>query len=79
MLFITALICALSLIVHRYYFFSSISRLQEEKIAYKQKIAKMEAEMKALFNQKVQEKEKKLKESETEVILVDLYLLTFMC
>lgn len=46
---------------------SSISRLQEEKIAYRHKIAKMEAEMKALFNQKVQEKEKKLKESESEV------------
>lgn len=46
---------------------NSISRLQEEKVAYKQKITKMEAEMKALFNQKVQEKEKKLHESENDL------------
>lgn len=36
-------------------------------MAHEQKMAKMEAEMRAVFQQKVSEKEAKLKQSETEL------------
>ncbi|TEB35159.1 Septin [Coprinellus micaceus] len=42
-------------------------RLQEERILHEAKLAKMEAEMKMVFQQKVQEKESKLKQSEEEL------------
>ncbi|EPT04021.1 hypothetical protein FOMPIDRAFT_1022136 [Fomitopsis schrenkii] len=42
-------------------------RIQEERIMHEAKLAKMEAEMKMVFQQKVQEKEAKLKQSEEEL------------
>ncbi|KII93874.1 hypothetical protein PLICRDRAFT_407631 [Plicaturopsis crispa FD-325 SS-3] len=42
-------------------------RLHEERILHEGKLAKMEAEMKMVFQQKVQEKEAKLKQSEEEL------------
>ncbi|KAF9270172.1 septin AspB [Marasmius fiardii PR-910] len=42
-------------------------RLQEERTLHEAKLAKMEAEMKMVFQQKVQEKEAKLKQSEEEL------------
>jgi septin 7 len=39
----------------------------EERALHEQKLAKMEAEMKMVFQQKVQEKEAKLKQSEEEL------------
>jgi hypothetical protein len=47
--------------------FSPAARLQEERILHEAKLAKMEAEMKMVFQQKVQEKESKLKQSEEEL------------
>lgn len=44
-----------------------ISKLEEEKGAHEAKMAKMEAEMRAVFQQKVAEREAKLKQSEDEV------------
>ncbi|KAJ3155510.1 hypothetical protein HDU89_006473 [Geranomyces variabilis] len=44
-----------------------LSKFEEEKLAHEQKMAKMEAEMKAVFQQKVAEKENKLKQSEEEL------------
>ncbi|KAJ3189302.1 hypothetical protein HDU85_002930 [Gaertneriomyces sp. JEL0708] len=44
-----------------------LSKFDEEKLAHEQKMAKMEAEMKAVFQQKVAEKEAKLKQSEEEL------------
>lgn len=41
--------------------------MEEERIAHEQKLAKMEAEMRAIFEAKVREKEAKLKQSEEEV------------
>jgi septin 7 len=41
--------------------------MQEERIMHEAKLAKMEAEMKMVFQQKVQEKEAKLKQSEEEL------------
>ncbi|KIY50560.1 Septin [Fistulina hepatica ATCC 64428] len=43
------------------------ARLQEERTLHEAKLAKMEAEMKMVFQQKVQEKESKLKQSEEEL------------
>ncbi|KAI9331630.1 Septin-domain-containing protein [Obelidium mucronatum] len=43
------------------------AKFEEEKRAHELKMAKMEAEMKAVFQQKVAEKEKKLKQSEEEL------------
>ncbi|KAG7099160.1 hypothetical protein E1B28_001031 [Marasmius oreades] len=43
------------------------ARLQEERTMHEAKLAKMEAEMKMVFQQKVQEKEAKLKQSEEEL------------
>ncbi|KAJ3574084.1 hypothetical protein NP233_g2009 [Leucocoprinus birnbaumii] len=43
------------------------ARLQEERVMHEAKLAKMEAEMKMVFQQKVQEKEAKLKQSEEEL------------
>lgn len=43
---------------------------EEEKRQHEQKMKKMEKDMKALFNQKVQEKEGKLNENETKVLLL---------
>ncbi|KAH9487029.1 Cell division control protein 3 [Psilocybe cubensis] len=43
------------------------ARLQEERVLHEAKLAKMEAEMKMVFLQKVQEKEAKLKQSEEEL------------
>jgi len=42
-------------------------RMQEERVLHEAKLAKMEAEMKLVFQQKVQEKEAKLKQSEEEL------------
>jgi septin 7 len=42
-------------------------RMQEERVLHEAKLAKMEAEMKMVFLQKVQEKEAKLKQSEEEL------------
>ncbi|CAL1695256.1 unnamed protein product [Somion occarium] len=42
-------------------------RIQEERVMHEAKLAKMEAEMKMVFQQKVQEKEAKLKQSEEEL------------
>jgi Septin len=42
-------------------------RMQEERVLHEAKLAKMEAEMKMVFRQKVQEKEAKLKQSEEEL------------
>jgi septin 7 len=41
--------------------------MQEERVLHEAKLAKMEAEMKMVFQQKVQEKEAKLKQSEEEL------------
>ncbi len=46
---------------------SPAARLQEERVMHEAKLAKMEAEMKMVFQQKVQEKESKLKQSEEEL------------
>lgn len=46
---------------------SPAARLQEERILHEAKLAKMEAEMKMVFQQKVAEKESKLKQSEEEL------------
>jgi septin 7 len=46
---------------------SPAARLQEERVLHEAKLAKMEAEMKMVFQQKVQEKEAKLKQSEEEL------------
>ena len=43
------------------------AKMQEERILHEAKLAKMEAEMKMVFQQKVQEKESKLKQSEEEL------------
>ncbi|KAJ1569197.1 hypothetical protein HK405_008606, partial [Cladochytrium tenue] len=45
----------------------SAAKFEEEKHAHEAKMAKMEAEMKAVFQQKVSEKESKLKQSEDEL------------
>ena len=47
--------------------FSPAARLQEERVMHEAKLSKMEAEMKMVFQQKVQEKEAKLKQSEEEL------------
>ena len=52
---------------HRFVLFSPAARLQEERVLHEAKLAKMEAEMKMVFQQKVQEKEAKLKQSEEEL------------
>jgi hypothetical protein len=41
--------------------------MQEERVLHEAKLAKMESEMKMVFQQKVQEKEAKLKQSEEEL------------
>jgi len=41
--------------------------MQEDRVLHEAKLAKMEAEMKMVFQQKVQEKEAKLKQSEEEL------------
>ena len=46
---------------------SPAARLQEERVLHEAKLAKMEAEMKMVFQQKVQEKEAKLKQYEEEL------------
>ena len=46
---------------------SPAARMQEERIMHEAKLAKMEAEMKMVFQQKVAEKESKLKQSEEEL------------
>ncbi|OAX44196.1 Septin [Rhizopogon vinicolor AM-OR11-026] len=43
------------------------AKIQEERILHEAKLSKMEAEMKMVFQQKVQEKESKLKQSEEEL------------
>ena len=48
-------------------FGSPALRMQEERVLHEAKLAKMEAEMKMVFQQKVQEKEAKLKQSEEEL------------
>lgn len=47
--------------------FDPFSRQEEEKALHEAKLAKMEAEMKAVFQQKVLEKEKKLQRSEADL------------
>jgi septin family protein len=49
-----------------------LSKFEQERLAHEQKMAKMEAEMKAVFQQKVAEKEAKLKQSEEEVDDIDV-------
>lgn len=49
---------------------NTLARLEQTKAAHDQKMGKMEAEMRAVFQQKVAEKEAKLKQSETEVFLL---------
>ncbi|KAJ3112046.1 hypothetical protein HDU96_004998 [Phlyctochytrium bullatum] len=44
-----------------------LAKLEEERAAHDAKMAKMEAEMKAVFQQKVAEKEQKLKQTEEEL------------
>jgi septin 7 len=46
---------------------NTLAQLEQSKLAHDQKMAKMEAEMKAVFQQKVAEKEAKLKQSEAEL------------
>jgi septin 7 len=46
---------------------SPAERMQEDRVLHDAKLAKMEAEMKMVFQQKVQEKEAKLKQSEEEL------------
>ena len=50
---------------------SPSSRLARDRDVHEKKMAKMEAEMKAVFQQKVAEKEVKLKQSEDEVMIVN--------
>jgi septin 7 len=45
-------------------------KFEEERQAHEAKMAKMEAEMRQVFNQKVAEKEAKLKQGEDEVCIV---------
>jgi septin 7 len=47
--------------------FSPALKMQEERTLHEAKLAKMEAEMNLVFQQKVQEKEAKLKQSEEEL------------
>ncbi|EJS42569.1 cdc3p [Saccharomyces arboricola H-6] len=47
--------------------FDPLSKQQEEKTLHEAKLAKLEIEMKTVFQQKVSEKEKKLQKSETEL------------
>ncbi|KAK6198886.1 Cdc3 septin [Scheffersomyces amazonensis] len=47
--------------------FDPLARQEEEKALHEAKLAKMEAEMKAVFQQKVSEKEKKLQRSEADL------------
>ena len=56
---------------------SSITKFEQERLAHEQKMAKMEAEMKAVFQQKVAEKEGKLKQSEEEVLLFFFFFFYF--
>ncbi|CAO3614956.1 unnamed protein product [Cunninghamella echinulata] len=44
-----------------------VQKMEEERLAHEQKLTKMEAEMRAVFQAKVQEKESKLKQSEEEL------------
>lgn len=48
-------------------FSSPSAKIQEERVLHEAKLSKMEAEMKMVFQQKVQEKESKLKQSEEEL------------
>ena len=50
-----------------FYLYFGASKFEEEKNAHEAKMIKMEAEMKAVFQQKVSEKEAKLKQSEVEL------------
>ncbi len=47
-----------------------VSKFEQKRVAFDQKLAKMEAEMQAVFNQKVAEKEAKLKQTEEEVFFI---------
>lgn len=47
--------------------FDPLERQEEEKKLHEAKLAKLESEMKSVFQQKVNEKEKKLQKSETEL------------
>ncbi|KAI9268765.1 Septin-domain-containing protein [Sporodiniella umbellata] len=44
-----------------------VQKMEEERLAHEQKLAKMENEMRSVFQAKVQEKEAKLKQSEEEL------------
>ncbi|KAI9013833.1 Septin-domain-containing protein [Phycomyces blakesleeanus] len=44
-----------------------VQKMEEERLAHEQKLAKMETEMRSVFHAKVQEKEHKLKQSEEEL------------
>jgi septin 7 len=44
-----------------------VQKMEEERLAHETKLSKMEAEMKMVFQAKVQEKEAKLKQSEEEL------------
>ena len=56
-----------SLLVLIHWSYSPAERAAEERALHEQKLAKMETEMKMVFQQKVQEKEAKLKQSEEEL------------
>lgn len=49
--------------------FDPVEKLREEKSLHEAKLAKLEAEMKQIFQEKVLEKEKKLQKSENELFL----------
>jgi septin 7 len=59
--------CVLWLFIFVASTFSPVQKMEEERLAHEQKLAKMEAEMRSVFQAKVQEKEAKLKQSEEEV------------
>jgi hypothetical protein len=64
---VSRLIGSISLLLLTHVGNSPAARMQEERVLHEAKLAKMEAEMKMVFQQKVQEKEAKLKQSEEEL------------
>jgi len=58
-------------------FISPLARFEEEKRAHEAKMTKMEAEMKMVFQQKVQEKKNKLMQSDADVIFYLFFYLFY--
>lgn len=50
-----------------------VAKLEEERQQHDQKMVQMEAQMKAVFEQKVQEKRQKLQNSENEVHIIQIF------